>query len=257
MQNEKPEGNNEPDVDAISELGGSYTTIIPARSEDPFLKQAIDSVLAQSAPPGPIMVVVNGSDPPDSQSAKTVRKYQGRVQLLKTKETEMEVPGSAIVTALNHGISRTKTEFIAFLDSDDLWVSDKQERQLELLNEQPFIDAATCLASNFRVQPDGIRTELATAEAIMFTATLFRASTFVKFGELDPESTHFTWLYRWWSLARENGIQTASIETVGTLRRIHDNNSWVVENKNAHEVLFSELRSIVERRRSSQMQGNE
>ncbi len=257
MRNETLEGNVELGTDTISELGGSYTTIIPARSEDPFLKQAIDSVLAQSAPPGPIMVVVNGSDPQDSQTAQTVRKYQGRVQLLKTKETEMKVPGSAIVTALNHGISMTKTEFVAFLDSDDLWVSDKQERQLDLLNERPFIDAATCLASNFRVQPDGIRTDLATAEAVMFTATLFRASTFVKFGELDPESTHFTFLYKWWSSARENGIQTASIETVGTLRRIHDNNSWVVENKNAHEVLFSELRAIVQRRRSGQTQGNE
>ena len=250
MHNQNAEENDDPDVGAISELGGSYTTIIPVRSEDPFLKQAIDSVLAQSAPSGPIIVVVNGSDPEDSQSAQNVREYQGRVQLLTT-----EVSG--MVAAVNYGIRMAKTEFIAFLDSDDLWVPDKQERQLNLLSDQPLIDAATCLATNFEDQSDGTRRELVTAEAIMFTATLFRASTFVKFGALDPESTHFNWLYRWWSVARERGIQTRSIGTVGTLRRIHDNNSWVTENKEGNEILFSELRSIMHRRRISQTQGNE
>lgn len=57
----------EKDADSFSGLNNSYTTIIPVRTEDPFLNQAIDSVLAQSAPPGPILVVVNGSDPEDSQ----------------------------------------------------------------------------------------------------------------------------------------------------------------------------------------------
>jgi len=240
----------EKDADSFSALSGSYTTIIPVRSADPFLKQAIDSVLAQSAPPGPIWVVVNGSDPEDSQSARDVREYQGRVQLMSINETGM-------VAALNHGIKMAETEFIAFLDSDDLWVSDKQERQLDLLSEHPLIDAATCLATNFGVESNGSRRELVTAEAIMFTSTLFRASTFVKFGALDPQSTHFNWLYRWWSLARERGIQTGSTGTVGTLRRIHDNNSWVTENKEGSGILFSELRSIVHRRRLSQSLGNE
>ena len=233
----------------VPDLAGTYTTIIPVRSEDPYLCQAIDSVLDQTASPGPIMVIVNGSDPKDSQSARNVSTYQGRVQLLTTTDVGM-------VPAINLGIAAVETEFVAFLDADDLWVVDKQERQLQLLREQPLLDAATALATNFSDHPGGLRKDLGTAEAMMFTNTTFRTSTFVKFGALDPESTHFNWLYRWWSWAREQGIQTASTGTVGTMRRIHENNSWVMENEKGKDILLAELRSIVQQRRTRAAQGN-
>lgn len=231
-------------------LEGCYTTIIPVRSEDPFLCEALDSILAQSLEPGPILVVVNGNDPTESQSALNVRKYQGRIELLTSLEIGM-------VPAINVGIANTKTEFVAFLDSDDLWVTDKQEKQLQLLLDRPELDAATSRASNFRTEADGGRKILMNAEASMFTATTFRRSTFDKFGALDPESTHFTWLYRWWSSAHEQGIRTESIGATGALRRIHSTNSWVVENEEGNGILLSELRSIVQQRRSRQLQGNE
>jgi len=226
---------------------GAYSTIIPVRAEDPYLCEAIDSVLAQSLPPKVVMVIVNGSDPAESQSAQNVRQYEGRVQLLTTAEI-------GLVPAINRGISKAETEFISFLDSDDVWLADKQSRQIQLLQDQPLLDAATSKAMNFKDDIDGTRLEQLTAETIMFTATTFRASTFVKFGALDPGSTHFNWLYRWWSSARERGIQTASTGTVETLRRIHDENSWVADNKKGKDILLTELRSIVQQRRARRTQ---
>lgn len=222
---------------------GHYSTIIPVRQEDPYLCQAIDSVLNQSVEPGPVYVVVNGPKSADCESSRNVARYGGRVTLLTTPELGM-------VPALNCGIAVANTEFVAFLDSDDLWVSDKQEKQLELLMERPELDVATALATNFTEGSKGERKVLLTREACMFTNSTFRASTFDRFGAIDRSATHFNWLYRWWSNAHARGIQTASIGQVGTLRRIHQDNSWIAENKSGNASLLAELRLIVQQRRA-------
>lgn len=223
-------------------MSSDYTVVMPVKADCAYLKEAVESILAQSLAPSRIMIVVNPTDLHDSPTAQLAADYQGGVELLAA-------PDVGMVSAINFGISITETEYVSFLDSDDLWLPDKQEMQIELLESNPPLDAVNCLATNFRDDPELGRIELRTANTVMFTAMTFRSTTFQRLGILDPTATHFNFLYRWVSQARKKGFSIASTERLGLLRRVHDQNSWVTENQTANSILMAELRSNFARNR--------
>lgn len=223
----------------------AYTAVIACRDDDANIRHSIETVLHQTLAPSELIVVLNPGSGSDSQAAGVARSFGGAVRIL-------EASHNGLIAGLNAGIESANTEFVAFLDSDDLWEPHKQERQVQQLITDPTLDASTSMATNFRDAPDGTREYLLTAPAIMFTATTFRTSAFRRFGMISAGATHHTWLARWWSHARGRGIRTRSIETVGVLRRIHSGNSWVTESAKAHEELRNELRSILAHKRANQ-----
>lgn len=221
----------------------SYSVIIPCRPSERFLKEAIESTLSQSLEPTEVIVAINGSRGLECDSSLIATEFGGSVRSVAT-ETSGQIAG------INCGIADTKTEFVAFLDADDLWVPTKQEKQLAMLIEFPELEAVRCLATNFQVDQHGVRHEVFTAEAAMFPAVTFRKSSFERFGRLDPTASHFAWHYRWWSNAYEQGVKVGSIGEVGLLRRIHENNSWRESPVEGRAALFAELRSNLKKRRS-------
>ncbi|MFH4150887.1 glycosyltransferase family A protein, partial [Acinetobacter baumannii] len=52
----------------------------------------------------------------------------------------IDKPNGGVSTARNAGLSQSKGDLIAFLDSDDKWFPNKLEKQLNLLNEYTEID---------------------------------------------------------------------------------------------------------------------
>ncbi|CAB4578193.1 unannotated protein [freshwater metagenome] len=229
----------------VTSQSGAYTAIIVSRDEDVFLREAISSALSQTRGPSELFVVLNPGSRSDSYAAHVARSFGRPVRILEASD-------AGLIAGLNAGIESTSTEFVAFLDSDDLWESHKQEVQLKTLLADPNLDASTSLVTNFRDAPDGTREHVLTAPGIMFTNTTFRTSTFARFGKIDVSATHYTWLARWWSQARERGIRMSRIESVGVLRRIHSENSWVTESAKAHQELRNELRSILAQKRANQ-----
>ena len=57
---------------------------------------------------------------------------------------------AGVAAALNHGLSKAKGEFIAFLDSDDLWVEGKLKLELDAFARDPELDMVMGNVEQFR-----------------------------------------------------------------------------------------------------------
>jgi glycosyltransferase involved in cell wall biosynthesis len=104
------------------------SVIIPSYNRISFLKEAIDSVLRQGFEDFELIVVDDGST---DGTAEEVPRYGGRVKLLRNPENR------GVSAARNRGLLQARGKYIAFLDSDDLWVKGKLKMQVEFLDENP------------------------------------------------------------------------------------------------------------------------
>ncbi len=104
------------------------SVIIPTYNRLPMLMEAIDSVLTQDFEDFELIVVDDGST---DGTADEIRKMGGRVRLIQHPENR------GVSAARNKGILHARGKYIAFLDSDDLWVKGKLKIQAAFLDENP------------------------------------------------------------------------------------------------------------------------
>jgi glycosyltransferase involved in cell wall biosynthesis len=88
-----------------------FSIIIPTYNRLPYLKKTLDSIWEQSFTDFEIIVVDDGST---DGTVDYLRELGGSVELLRQ---ENRGPGAA----RNLGVEHARGEYIAFLDSDDLW----------------------------------------------------------------------------------------------------------------------------------------
>ena len=96
------------------------SVIIPTLNRCNFLKKALESVFKQTIQPKEIIVIDNGS----SDNTKEMV-----CSLFPTVKFVKEIR-RGVSAARNKGIKLAKSEWLAFLDSDDLWKAKKLEKQL-------------------------------------------------------------------------------------------------------------------------------
>lgn len=107
------------------------SVIIPTYNRATFVRQAIDSVLAQTYPDIELIVVDDGSD---DDTLAVIRDVASALTLIQQ-------PHAGVSAARNCGVAACSGEWVAFLDSDDLWLPGKLAAQMALLQKQPEIQA--------------------------------------------------------------------------------------------------------------------
>src|SRR5262245_27132826 len=112
------------------------SAVIPTYNRAPLVCDAVDSILRQSYRNIEIVVVDDGST--DDTLSKLAR-YGDQIRVI----TQSNAGPAA---ARNRGIAAARGEFVAFLDSDDLWLPTKIERQVSLL-AQVGTTVPCCLAN--------------------------------------------------------------------------------------------------------------
>jgi len=105
------------------------SVIMPSYNTSLYIQEAIDSVLSQDYPNKELIIIDDGST---DNTVDLIRAYGERVTLLTQKNQ-----GSAV--ARNAGIAAARGEYIAFLDSDDVWLPGKLSTQVRYLEQQPGI----------------------------------------------------------------------------------------------------------------------
>lgn len=115
------------------------SVIMPFHNTRPsFMREAIDSVIQQSYPSWELMLIDDGSEAPSSQIALNYEsRYPGKIRYLEHPDHENR--GASASRQL--GIQASQGDFVAFLDSDDIWLPHKLEEQIALLERQVEADA--------------------------------------------------------------------------------------------------------------------
>ena len=113
-------------------MKGLVSVVTPTYNREKYLPEAIESVLGQSYPHLEYHIVDDGST---DNTPAMVERYlaDGRVRYYR-----QERKGTG--PARNAGLRHCRGDFICFMDSDDLWVRDKLETQVGILNDHPDYD---------------------------------------------------------------------------------------------------------------------
>lgn len=102
--------------------------VIPCYNAQATLTQTLDSALAQSLKDFYIVAVNDGSqDETVEILADYTRRYPKKFYVINQSNQGQTV-------AKNVGLKQSRSEFVAFLDSDDLWLPDKLEKQVALMS---------------------------------------------------------------------------------------------------------------------------
>lgn len=106
------------------------SVIVPIYNVEKFVARAIASVLAQTWQDFELIVVDDES--PD-RSLEICRQFEDpRIKIVQQKNR-------GLAGARNTGIRHAQGQYIAFLDSDDLWLPEKLEKHVQHLNASPQI----------------------------------------------------------------------------------------------------------------------
>ncbi|MGC1677731.1 MAG: glycosyltransferase family A protein [Candidatus Binataceae bacterium] len=161
------------------------SVVIPTYNRRTMVREAILSVLAQRGAHFELIVIDDGST--DGTAGDLARLGEECGGVLRIERIENR--GAA--AARNHGVALAQAPLIAFLDSDDLWMPSKLERQLEFMRAHSACDISQCqerwIRGGRRVNPglrhqkrggdiflDSLRTCLISASAVMIRTELFR-----------------------------------------------------------------------------------
>lgn len=124
--------------------GNLVSVIIPAYNAEKFIEETIESVLSQSYPYIEIIMVNDGSTDGTLDVVNRFNKIKHRIKIVNQKR-------SGVAAARNTGILHSHGDFIAPLDSDDIWYPEKISSQVKVILEK---DELTGLVYTWNVTMD-------------------------------------------------------------------------------------------------------
>ena len=225
------------------------SVIVPAYNAEPFIRQALESVIVQDYRPLEIVVVDDGSTDGTAHVARAIAE-------------SCDVPvhyafqdNCGPSAARNRGIGIARGEIIAFQDADDMWTDHKLSTQLRLLAEHP---TASVALGHTRVvhsmddgrlggSPDGMGMS---GLVTVLQAALFRRTVFDQVGLLDEKlrrGEDVDWFLR----ALEQNTEMVVHSDVVLLYRRHAASLTADDGRVSRSLLLALKRSLNRRRKAT------
>jgi len=117
----------------------TISVVMPAYNYGRFIRDAIDSVLAQTYAAHEIIVVDDGST---DDTQQVLAEYGDRIRVITQTN-------QGVSAARNAGIAAARGEYIAFLDSDDIMRARKLECDVARFERDPGLGLVHCGAESF------------------------------------------------------------------------------------------------------------
>jgi glycosyltransferase involved in cell wall biosynthesis len=106
--------------------------VLSTYGKSPFLREAIKSVIEQTFKDWELLII---SDPPiDRETEEIIKNYLEKDSRIKYFKNKTRL---GFRKCLNQGLKRAQGKYIARIDDDDVWDSQKMEKQVKFLEENP------------------------------------------------------------------------------------------------------------------------
>jgi glycosyltransferase involved in cell wall biosynthesis len=199
-----------------------------------YLRESIESILNQSFRNFEFIIINDGSS---KENVNVIKSYEDkRIKLINN------TINVGLTKSLNIGISNARGKYIARMDSDDISISNRFEKQLEYMekNEDVIvlggfaIELGNNLNLNGNILDDFEKTKI---RLLFYNATFPHATAFIRKEALDKHKLNYdenilkAQDYALWADCLKYG-KIASISEVLILYRIHENQ---ITNKNKGE----------------------
>lgn len=122
------------------------SVIMPAYNAQATLADSVRSVLEQTHPHLELLIINDCSTDNTSQLMQELSREDARIRLIQCEAN------GGVARARNAGIELAQGQYIAFLDSDDLWLPEKLEKQLELMRAT---NTLVCTSAYYRFREPG------------------------------------------------------------------------------------------------------
>lgn len=147
--------------------------VIPLYNTERYIQESVRSVLSQTAPPHRLVVVDDGStDHSAARVEEVIAAYNGptRIELLRTAN-------GGLSAARNKGIARCTSDYVAFLDADDVWMPIKLARQMELFAQSEVKDLVLVHTDYHLIDTEG---NAYAGEPVIHPSLDFRGDVFLR-----------------------------------------------------------------------------
>lgn len=218
--------------------------MIGAYNASAYIREAIDSVFAQSHRPLELVVVDDGSD---DGTGEVVREYGDALIFVR-----QDRGGNG--AARNRAVREASGDYLAFLDADDRFLPLKLEHQLAALELDSTLDMVFGHVREF-VSPElsaetraGIRAPAPVQPWAAPNLMLIRRAAFDLVGPFSEEHRVGVTV-DWYARAQEAGLKSLVLPEVVLERRLHTQNNGMRE-ADARSQYIHVLRASLERRRA-------
>jgi len=217
--------------------GVDVAVVIPCWNHGRLLRAALASVTAQTVHPAQVIVVDDGST---DATVHVARTHPG---VTLARQTHC---GAA--AARNVGVALADSEFIAFLDADDLWPPTSLAGRIAALRESGD-DGCFGVVEEFRDPADEPRPVRPKSHARLSGSILVSSDSWARVGTFDP-SLAAGEIIDWVARFDAAGLTWNVVDEVVLRRRIHDANTGR-QTSTRRDLLEVARRSIAAKRNVS------
>lgn len=222
------------------------SVIIPVYNAEKYVREAVESAIAQPET-GEVIIVEDGS--PDNSIAicQELEKEYSKVRLLQHPNGENRGAGAS----RNLGIKKAQCEFIAFLDADDVYISEHFKVPKKIFQDSNQVDGVYEAVGTFfqdeiakekwfslrdftlttvteLIEPDNLIEALLTKNVGWFhtDGITVRRDIFYKTGYFDEQLEIKQDIAMFFKMATAAQLVPGRLETAVSMRRVHQENRW-------------------------------